>query len=106
VTTAFNIELVERESSLVLVLEGEIDMSTAPLLDDELARAEATDAPTIVVDLVHVEFIDSSGLHVLIKHACSDQNRERIRLTKGSPAVQRLFEITGAVEYLPFESPD
>jgi anti-sigma B factor antagonist len=104
--TAFNIELVERQSSLVLVLEGEIDMSTAPLLDDELARAEATDAPTIVVDLVHVEFIDSSGLHVLIKHACSDQNRERIRLTKGSPAVQRLFEITGAFEYLPFESPD
>jgi anti-sigma B factor antagonist len=105
VTTSFNIEIVERDGSLVLVLEGEIDMSTAPLLDDGLARAEATDSATIVVDLVHVDFIDSSGLHVLIKHACSEDNRERIRLTKGSPAVQRLFEISGAVDYLPFEAP-
>ncbi|MDQ6811839.1 MAG: STAS domain-containing protein [Actinomycetota bacterium] len=105
-TTSFNIEIVERASSLILVIRGELDISTARLLDDELGRAEATDAATIVVDLDHVDFIDSSGLHVLIKHACSDQSRRRVGLTKGSPQAQRLFKLTGTLDHLPFVSPD
>jgi anti-anti-sigma factor len=106
VTSPLNIETIERDRCLVVVVEGELDLSTARLLDQELARAKATQAPTIVIDLARVDFIDSSGLHVLIKHACSDQGRQRVRLTRGSPQVQRLFEITGALDYLPFVAPD
>jgi anti-sigma B factor antagonist len=106
VTTPFNIEIVARASSLVLVVEGELDISTAPLLDDQLAKAAAAEAERIVVDLDHVGFIDSSGLRVLIKHARSNQKCPRVRLTKGSPQAQRLFELTGALDHLPFVSPD
>jgi anti-anti-sigma factor len=103
VTASFNIETFEREGSLFLVVQGELDLATADRLDDKLERAVAADAAAIVVDLDRVDFIDSSGLQVLIKHAC-DQERERIRLTEGSPQAQRLFEITGARDRLPFLS--
>ena len=106
VTTSFDIRIVERGSSLILVVEGELDISTARLLDDALAHAEATVAAMIVVDLDHVDFIDASGLHVLLKHACSDQNGQRVRLTKGLPQAQRLFELTGALDHLLFVSQD
>lgn len=46
----------------------------------------------------------STGLHVVIKHAGEQDCRPRVLLTKGSPQVQRLFELTGALDYLPFEA--
>jgi anti-sigma B factor antagonist len=106
VANPFNIEIVEDAGSLTLVVAGELDISTSRLLDDQLARAKETDAATIVVDLDRIDFIDSSGLHVLIKHAYRDQTSQRVRLTKGSRAAQRLFALTGALDRLPFVSSD
>ena len=97
------IDTVERDGSLVLAVEGELDIATSPLLDEAIVRARATDAARIVIDLDEVSFIDSTGLHVLIKHHAED-DRARIHLTKGSPQVRRVFELTGAFEYLPFVS--
>jgi anti-sigma B factor antagonist len=99
-----NIDTVGRDGSLVLVVRGELDIATSPLLDEALAQARATDATSIVVDLLAVSFIDSTALHVLIKHARADNGRARVRLTKGSPQTQRLFELTGVLDYLPFVS--
>ena len=97
------IDIVERDGSLVLAVEGELDILTSPLLDDALERARARDAARIVVDLLKVSFIDSTGLHVLIKHSRADDDRPGIRLTNRSPHVQRLFELSGALEYLPLD---
>lgn len=101
---SLRIETVECDGSLVLAAEGELDIVSSPLLDEALVRARATDAASIVVDIVKISFIDSTGLHVLIKHVDTENGRARIRLTKGSPETQRLFELSGAIEYLPFVS--
>lgn len=106
VTTRLNIETVEGESRLTLVLNGELDLSTAPLLNDELARAKATGTAAITVDLDHLEFMDSSGLHVLIKHTHLASEGQRVRLSRGSAQVQRLFELSGVLDRLPFEARD
>lgn len=98
------IDTVERDGSLVLAVQGELDISTSPLLDEALARARATDAARIVVDLRKIGFMDSTGLHVLIKHARAENGRSRLRLTKASPQAQRLFQLSGTLEYLPFDS--
>jgi anti-anti-sigma factor len=96
----FIIERTQRgDRELILALKGELDLTTAPALDDELTRAEATNVPAIVVDLAQLDFIDSSGLRVLLRHASSDQ---RVRVTRGSPQVQRILEISGVVDYLRF----
>jgi anti-anti-sigma factor len=96
------IETVECDGSLVLAAEGELDITTSPLLDEALVRARATDAASIVVDLLKISFIDSTGLHVLIKHASAENGRQRVRVTKGSAETRRLFQLSGAEEYLPF----
>jgi anti-sigma B factor antagonist len=94
--------MIERDGSLVLVVAGEVDITTSFLLDEALERARATDAASIVVDLLAVSFIDSTGLHTLIKHVRLEDPRARIRLTRGSPHTQRVFELSGASEHLPF----
>jgi anti-sigma B factor antagonist len=102
----FEIEIVERDDAVVLVVEGEIDIATAPLLEQRLTEAEAGDAPRLIVDLDRVSFMDSTGLQVLVAHTLSETNGRRLRLTKGSPQVQRLFTVTGMVDHLPFVSLD
>jgi anti-sigma B factor antagonist len=102
--TPLRIDTVERGGSLVLVVEGELEITTSPLLDTALVRARGTNAKRIVVDLDAVSFIDSTGLHVLIRHTSIEDRRPRIHLTKGSPQVQRLFELSGAADFLPFVS--
>lgn len=98
-----NVEVIESNGELVLILTGELDLSSAPQLDEELTRAEASDAVSVVIDLERVEFIDSTGLKTLLKHALiSSQNGGRLRVTKGAAQARRLFELTGTVERLPF----
>lgn len=96
------IDTVERDGSLVLAVHGELDIATSPMLDDALAAARGTDVARIVVDLLAVSFIDSTALHVLIRHVRAEDGRGRIQLTKGSPQTRRLFQLTGASEFLPF----
>ena len=86
------------------MVHGELDIVTSPLLDEALERARAADATGIVVDLFKVSFIDSTGLHVLLKHAREEEGRARLRLTRGSAQAQRIFELSGVKEYLPFIS--
>jgi anti-sigma B factor antagonist len=99
---SFAINTIRRGDSIVLVVEGEVDIATAPLLEQRLTEAEADDAPTVIVDLDAVTFMDSTGLQVLVGHAMSDQNGKRLRLTRGSAQVQRLFAVSGMLEHLPF----
>ena len=101
---SLRIDAVERDGLLTLVVQGELDIATSPLLDEALARARASDATSIVVDLLAVSFMDSTGLHVLIRHTRAEGGPARVRLTKGSPQAQRVFELSGALEYLPFIS--
>jgi anti-sigma B factor antagonist len=98
------IDTVERGGSLVLVVVGELDITTSPLLDQALVRARATSATRIVVDLHAVSFIDSTGLHVLIRRTGTEDSRPRIYLTRGSPQAERLFELSGVADLLPFVS--
>lgn len=102
----FEIDIIRRGDALVLVVEGEIDIATAPLLEQHLTDAEATDTPVVIIDLDRVSFMDSTGLQVLVAHTLSEAKGRRIRLTKGSPQVQRLFTVSGMLDHLPFVTAD
>ena len=84
-------------------LYGELDMATAPGLEEELSRAESTDAQSIILDLSGLDFIDSAGVAVVIRaatRASADSNR--LALLRGSEGVDRLFALLGLHEHLPF----
>ena len=97
-----SIDIVEYDDLVLIAVEGEVDLSSAGLFEESLAIAGAPDAATIVVDLDRVSFMDSSGVHVLLQFSISEDDRARLRLTRGSPQVRRLMEVTGVRRYLSF----
>jgi anti-sigma B factor antagonist len=101
-----HIDVAQRSGTTILSVLGEVDLATAPILDEQISAVEAGDAAMIVVDLDRVSFMDSSGLQVLLSHIFSKQNGSRIRLTRGSPQVVRLFTVSGMLEQLPFVNED
>ena len=86
---------------------GELDLATAPLLESAFdAVFRDDDAVMIVVDLTELSFMDSSGIHLLIRmsRACADV--DRLRVVNGSRAVQRMLDLTGVRARLPIISRD
>ena len=94
----------EREGDLhTIYVRGELDLATADDLERELIKVEDTDALSIILDLSDLQFIDSTGVRVLLSaHARSRANSNRLTLLRGSAAVQRVFEVTGILNLLPF----
>ena len=86
----------------VLELHGELDLDGAPRLEEELLRAESGDAAVIIIDLGGLEFIDSTGIRLLLMAAERCQDSGRLTILKGPRQVHRVFEITDLVDRLPF----
>ncbi|MBG0820609.1 STAS domain-containing protein [Planomonospora sp. ID91781] len=53
--------------AVVVAVEGELDLFTAPFLRDEVREAIKIDGSRLVLDLTALSFMDSSGLSVLIE---------------------------------------
>jgi anti-anti-sigma factor len=92
----------EREGEAhVIELIGELDLDGAPRLEAELRRVEDSDAEAIVVDLGQLEFIDSTGIRLLVM-ASERCQPGRFSLLRGPKQVHRVFEITDLADRLPF----
>jgi anti-sigma B factor antagonist len=93
------------DDTVHITLQGELDLASAPQMQEHL-RAAGEGAPSrVIVDLSQLAFIDSTGLRVLLQadaHA-REQGYELV-LRPGDATVQRVFEVTGATEMLRFES--
>jgi anti-sigma B factor antagonist len=86
---------------IVLGLHGELDLLGAPLLQQEIESAEIEATGIVVLDLQHLQFIDSAGLRVILAaHERSQQQGQEFALTRGTEQVQRLFAIAGVSEHL------
>jgi anti-anti-sigma factor len=84
---------------------GELDLSVIGLVDREMELAEASDASGIVLDLEQLEFLDASGIRLLLHlNERSRDNDRRLRISgSGAPQVQRVLKLTGVDQLLPFE---
>jgi anti-anti-sigma factor len=92
----------ERRGGTVHVkLSGELDISSAPKVEDELARVEPDRPEVIVLDLRNLAFMDSTGLRLLIAaDTRARQQDRRLTIVKGPEPVQRVFRITRLEERL------
>ncbi len=83
----------------VVGVTGEVDVATAPTLRGRLDAAIDRGKPLLVVDLLSVTFIDSTGLGVLIGASKRvDADGGAMRLVVAEPRILKLFEITGLME--------
>jgi anti-anti-sigma factor len=91
--------------ALVVSAFGELDLSNAETLEQELRRAIADDASELILDLGGVSFIDSAALRVLLLMAkYSLRNGGRLRMLLGSTPVERAVEANGLERSLPLLS--
>jgi anti-sigma B factor antagonist len=88
----------------VVAPTGELDLSGATVLEAELDRLAAEpELGTIVLDLRGLEFMDSSGLRLIVMADMRAREAgRRFALVKGTDTVHRVFEITRMSERLDF----
>jgi anti-sigma B factor antagonist len=103
-TSSFELENVIGGTRTTVALAGEIDMLTAPDLEAAVRRLCAAEPSEVVLDLSKVTFMDSTALRAIIsaQQLCARAG-SRLSLIPGPEQVQRLFEITGMYDLVPWQ---
>ena len=80
-----------------LHVAGDLDLATAPLLEQALRRAETW--PRVVLDLRELEFTDCSGMSVILQagNRATQMGRQLV-IVRGRPQVDRVLTLTGVSE--------
>jgi anti-sigma B factor antagonist len=90
------LEVSERDGWSVVEVGGEVDVATAPRLREQLIALVNEQRYQIVVGLEGVDFIDSTGLGVLISGLKRVRTHGgRFSLVCTEPRILKVFEITG-----------
>jgi anti-sigma B factor antagonist len=93
------------EDAFLIRAAGEIDMSSVAALQRELDAARL-EAVTVLLDLSGVRFIDSSGLHLLLRASHSSASSDwDFFLVRPSESVLRLIELSGTADMLAVVDP-
>lgn len=97
-----NISKKESGSELTIILEGRLDTTTAPLLENELK--EVIEGKTsLVMDFAKLEYISSAGLRVLLSTQKIMNKQGAMKIINVCPAVLDIFEVTGFSDILTIE---
>ena len=98
---SFSVEVGEEPGGVVITPHGELDIATQGELRAVLERHAG--APRMTIDLGELRFIDTSGLRLILETAESARrDRRELAVLRGDPAVQRLFDLAGVAELVPF----
>ncbi|MFF5339669.1 STAS domain-containing protein [Streptomyces althioticus] len=86
----------------VIVVSGDVDLHTAPLLRVEALTAMTRGARHLVLDMAEVDFVDSTGLSTLIVllHATQEAGGS-LRVARVPERLVRMVTMTGIAELLP-----
>lgn len=100
----FEVSSEQVEGSIrAFAVRGELDMSTAPELERGLEQALADPGASILVDLSECEFIDSTGIALIVRawQRLSEEGERQLALASGDHQVRRLLKITGVEGSIP-----
>jgi anti-anti-sigma factor len=90
------------DDTLVLSVQGEIDLATVDTLAAHLDHV-CDRAPAVTVDLRRVAFLDCLGLRALLGlHEQGIASGCRVGFIQGPAVVRRVFEMTGTITTLSF----
>jgi anti-sigma B factor antagonist len=96
------INKTQNGTELTIQLEGRLDTTTAPQLDEEI-KVALTGIEKLVFDLAKLEYISSAGLRVLLS-AQKVMNKQGSMVVRNvSEEINEIFEVTGFVDILTVE---
>lgn len=99
-TTGFEVHTSVETDRVVVALVGECDLATREALTEALMAA-VEQAPTVVVDLKALRFLDSSGLHGLVTaHRAARERGGRLHVVNAGGSVATVLALTGLDELL------
>ncbi len=97
-----NIIKKQNGTNLEIALEGRLDTTTAPELEQELKQS-LNGVENLTFDFSKVEYISSAGLRVLLfaqKMICGGGS---MKITHANEIVMEVFEVTGFTDILTIE---
>ena len=97
-----NIQKTLSGAALTVALEGRLDTTTAPKLEEEL-RGSVDGVSRLVFDLAKLEYISSAGLRVLLAMQKLMNRQGAMPPRPPPPAVMEVFEVTGFSDILRIE---
>jgi len=84
-----------------LVVSGELDLSSAEELEAQLRQLESSEPELLVLDLRELEFMDSTGLRVVIAADARARDRgARLVVVRAPEEVDRVFRLTRMDQHL------
>ena len=100
--TGFSISISDRDGRAVVVIRGELDLATAPDLEAAI-KSRLDDGQDVVVDLRELEFMDSTGLRVLVAaHARVEGGHQSFLVVRPRPGamIEKILAISGVESVL------
>jgi anti-sigma B factor antagonist len=101
----FEVKVRELESGVrTIAVRGELDLSTAPQLEGPLDETLDGDEGSVLIDLSQCEFIDSTGIALIVRawqRLESGENGRLLVLCSQNDQVRRVLEITGLELSIP-----
>ena len=104
-TRLAQLNLDEKNGITVASVDGEIDLSNAAELEVAISHAVGNEALGLVVDLVRVDYLDSSGVTLLFNLArrLSMRQQEFVVVVPGDAHVREILSLSGAAEALALQ---
>jgi anti-anti-sigma factor len=101
----FEIKVGEIEEGVrTISVRGELDLSTAPELEGPLETALDSGEGSVLIDLSQCEFIDSTGIALIVRawqRLDSGENGRALVICSQNDQVRRVLEITGLELSIP-----
>lgn len=97
-----NITKKKEDATLELALEGRLDTTTAPQLDDTI-NAEIEGVKELIFDFTSLEYVSSAGLRVLLSAQKKMNKQGRMVIRNVSEEIDEIFNVTGFSDILIIE---
>ncbi|MEC3918442.1 STAS domain-containing protein [Nocardia sp. CDC160] len=85
--------VTERDEATVLTVAGDVDLATAPALENAIDAALSPKPDALIIDLTAVSFLASAGMAVLVG-AHKRAGATRIAVVADGPATSRQLKVT------------
>ena len=100
---AMTINMNRDGDALTVALEGRLDTTTAPKLEEQLRPVLNNGVTNLTIDLEALDYVSSAGLRVLLSAQKIMNKQGEMTVRNVNDAVMEVFEVTGFVDLLNIE---